>query len=461
MRLFEFNKRIGVVGMYRSGKTVFMTSLINHLWRHDPVRFPLGRGDVSLGNFKRLPAEAGWPEFDYEAYRSALQTNQRWPEKSLVGRQFRCSLTRSDWPYTRLGLNLLDLAGERLADMPMAHYGFAEWSDRITGLMATGTEYQGLAGEYLNLFEARTGSGPAEDEILTGYRRTLARCCLAYLPVITPSSLLLGAGGDYVRARDVEGIVARRVVGLDRDRQFAPLPGGFRRKNPSLAAAFEARYKEYRKEVVLGLANWLAEAHQLVVLIDLTSLLAGGLGAYHGALNLVEELLAWVDPGRSLPGRFFSLLVKPLSGGRLALPGITRIAFVAAKADKVHSADRQRLMILLKDMVAAKMAGLQEDLKLRVEYFVCSSVKSTASLADGSLEGQPLYLAEGAGDRPSGLSKFRPSSLPDHWPADWPPGEYNFPDVLPQMPARRDLAPAHIGLNQVAEFLLAEDDWTE
>ena len=43
MRLFQFNKRIGIVGLYRSGKTVFMTSLINHLSRHDPLRFPWER----------------------------------------------------------------------------------------------------------------------------------------------------------------------------------------------------------------------------------------------------------------------------------------------------------------------------------------------------------------------------------------------------------------------------------
>ena len=128
-----------------------------------------------------------------------------------------------------------------------------------------------------------------------------------------------------------------------------------------------------------------------------------------------------------------------------------------AKADKVHADDRQKLLVLLKDMVEARMNGLKEDLKLKVGYFICSSVNSTASLPGGYLEGQPAHFQGGR----SPLSKFKPSSLPDSWPADWAAGEYNFPDVLPQMPARRDLAPSHIGLNAVADFLLADDDLTE
>ena len=457
MRLFEFNKRIGVVGMYHSGKTVFLTSLINHLSRHDPGRFPLGRGNVQLGNFKWRRAEPDWEEFDYEGYRSHLQALRRWPRKSLLGGQFRCSLTRSDWPNTIMNLSFLDLAGERMADLPMAQYDYPAWSDRMISLFAAGPKYGPHATDYLGLFQSPAVDELAEEKITEEYRRALARCCLAYLPVISPSSLLLGPDGDYVRNGEAEAMVVQRAVGLDRENQFAPLPRSLQEARPDLAKIFAKRYGQYRKKVVMPLAQWLAGCHELVVLLDLTGLLAGGLGAYHGALHLVEDLLDWVDPGRGFLGQLFSFFLKPLSGGRLVLPGITRIAFVAAKADKVHADDRQNLLVLLKDMVAAKMNGLQEDLKLRVEYFICSSVNSTASLPDGFLEARPAY---GQG-RKSELSRFKPASLPRSWPPDWPAGEYNFPDVLPQMPARRDLAPAHIGLNSVADFLLADDDWTE
>ena len=457
MRLFQYNKRIGVVGMYRAGKTVFMTSLINHLIRHDPMRFPLGKGDVSLGNFKRLPARNGWKEFDYERYRSVLHTRRTWPDKSLAGQQYNCSFSRSDWPNTTINLSLVDLAGERLADMCMAQNGYDEWSDLVFGLMSNGLEYQSHVGGYLSLFEESAPAPPGPDDILRQYRLALARCCLAYLPVITPSSLLLDAGGNYVSQRTAGEIADNRVVGLDKERQFAPLPKHFRREHPDLARQFAQRYGQYRQQVVMPLARWLSDCHQLVVLMDLGGLLAGGLGAYHGAQLLIEELLDWVDPGRGLWGQMASLLLKPMSGGRFSLPGVTRLAFVAAKADKVHASDRHKLLALLRDMVSARISGLQEDLKLKVEYFVCASVKSTASRPDGSLEGVPAFAKGGEAK----LSVFKPSSLPHTWPGNWPAGEYNFPDVLPLMPARRDLAPSHIGLNRVAEFLLASDDWSE
>jgi predicted YcjX-like family ATPase len=425
MRLFQFNKRIGVVGMYRSGKTVFMTSLINHLSRHDPSRFPLGKGNVNLSNFRSHGVQNGWQEFDYQRYRSLLHSQHLWPEKTLAGHQYNCSFSRSDWPNTSIGLSLVDLAGERLADMCMANASYEKWSDMVHGLMSHGLEYHNHVQDYLGLFDPDAEVLPEAELILHEYRRALARCCLAYLPMITPSSLLLDSSGGYVAERTVNDIAARRVVGLDSKRQFAPLPEPYRRANPELVRTFARHYKDYRREVVMPLAGWLLDCHELVVLLDLSSLLAGGLGAYHGAQLLVEELLDWVRPGRDFFGQLATLLIKPISGGRFRLPGVTRIAFVAAKADKVHSDDRHKLLSLLRDMVGPKIAGLQEDLKLKVDYFICASIKSTASRPNGVLEAVPAYSRGGQGK----LSVFKPSNPPMRWPENWPAGEYNFPDV--------------------------------
>ena len=43
--------RVGVVGLYSAGKTVLLTSLINHLQDHDPDRFPLGSKETRLRKF--------------------------------------------------------------------------------------------------------------------------------------------------------------------------------------------------------------------------------------------------------------------------------------------------------------------------------------------------------------------------------------------------------------------------
>ena len=40
-----------MVGLYSAGKTVLLTSLINHLQDHDPDRFPLGSKETRLRKF--------------------------------------------------------------------------------------------------------------------------------------------------------------------------------------------------------------------------------------------------------------------------------------------------------------------------------------------------------------------------------------------------------------------------
>src|SRR5687767_9214495 len=51
--------RVGVVGLYNAGKTVFLTSLVNHLRDHDPDRFALVGRDTTVRRFERLPPDPG------------------------------------------------------------------------------------------------------------------------------------------------------------------------------------------------------------------------------------------------------------------------------------------------------------------------------------------------------------------------------------------------------------------
>src|SRR6478672_1749394 len=88
LRFKTIERRIGVIGPRWSGKTVFLTALINHLKFHDPPRFVLGKrkrpGEVT--HFRELPendqnARGGGnlPWFDYEGYRNQFVQNGRWP----------------------------------------------------------------------------------------------------------------------------------------------------------------------------------------------------------------------------------------------------------------------------------------------------------------------------------------------------------------------------------------------
>ena len=52
LRLKTTECRVGIVGQYNAGKTVLLTSLINHLQDHDPERFALGSPNTKIRKFE-------------------------------------------------------------------------------------------------------------------------------------------------------------------------------------------------------------------------------------------------------------------------------------------------------------------------------------------------------------------------------------------------------------------------
>lgn len=88
--------QIGVVGMYQAGKTVFLTSVLNHLLQHNPARLPVWRWPIQLHCVADdLPTS--FAAFPYQRYRNWLGHGQ-WPEKTLAASAYRCQLVASSQP---------------------------------------------------------------------------------------------------------------------------------------------------------------------------------------------------------------------------------------------------------------------------------------------------------------------------------------------------------------------------
>ena len=136
-------------------------------------------------------------------------------------------------------------------------------------------------------------------------------------------------------------------------------------------------------------------------------------------------------------------------------PGwISRIAFVAPKADLVHPEDRNRLKHLLKQMVERDARDCDG---IKFEFFNVAAVRATEAVPGAEarrlLTGSTMLDADGKPIDPGERQKFIVSALPDEWPRQWQVGDYVFPSVYPQIPARRGCPPDHIGLDEVFNFL--------
>src|SRR5262245_63724089 len=81
--LFNPTVRLGVTGLSRAGKTVFITALVHGLIRGGrfPVFEALAGGRIAEARLAPQPDDAV-PRFDYETHLRALIDERRWPEST-------------------------------------------------------------------------------------------------------------------------------------------------------------------------------------------------------------------------------------------------------------------------------------------------------------------------------------------------------------------------------------------
>ena len=452
--------RIGIVGQYNAGKTVFLTSLINHLEHHEADRFRLGDGNVTIGRFETLPSEPGWSPFNYPGYRDALVHRGRWPEKTRDCAQYCCRFERSDWSFSDALVKFYDLPGERLADAAMFERNFAEWSDHLLRFITNDTPYRTACAPFLERISAdvqASGAPPdqIESQLVDSYKLSLGRLILNYKPLISPSTFYLDQHGSYAKGTDAETLAANRVVGLDAEEQFIPLSEPFRQAFPELAVRFSDRYDRYTQRIVIPFLKALRACHSLVVLVDIPTILSAGVGMYDDNRQILRDLFDKLDPGENSLLQVSRHLAKLFLPHQLRPGWITRVAFVAPKMDLVHPDDRDRLERLLQKMVG-KLAADRPGLRYR--FFNCAAVVSTQALPVESdkryLKGKPYRDSNGRKIPPGDEQKFTVPALPDDWPREWHPGDYWFPEVYPSIPARKDCPPDQLNLDRIFDFVL-------
>lgn len=447
--LQTISKKIAIIGTARAGKTVFLTSLLNHLIEHNRTDFVVGNSaGVQIADFKQKPVPPGvGAKFNYGACRDALVHNGRWPEKTKDTSHFICDFRRSDWKFFRSKLHFFDVPGERFADVSIGqHENYADWSDHMLEYILSDTVYRTLSEPLLNLQQA-AGNSINMTDILAAYRETLANYFLKFKPAISPSTFILDQDGNTPKSKTREDFLEEaktRPLGLpphkDKILEFAPLSAEARENNPDLTKAFEYAYKAYRKKIVMPLLEDLKSSNRLIILIDIPSLLNGGVAMYNDNREILDNLFVVLEP----ESWFWRLMLLGTNKGPAK---IDRIAFVATKSDATHPIDVEegRLLDLLRQMTEKFAYSLSD---VEVEWFTCSAVVSAkAASGDYAMRGT---LVESPAE---GEIVYYVSKLPERWPQNWQQGDYRFPTVLPRVPANRGIAPEQHGLDKIFSFI--------
>ena len=140
--------RLAVTGLSRSGKTAFITAMVNQLLNiHAGARLPLlsaVREERLLG-VKRIPQrDFGIPRFTYDEGLAQLYGDPpAWPTPTRGVSEIRLalrfksndSLLRHFKDTSTLYLEIVDYPGEWLLDLPMLAQDYFSWSRQMTGLL--------------------------------------------------------------------------------------------------------------------------------------------------------------------------------------------------------------------------------------------------------------------------------------------------------------------------------------
>ena len=129
--LFNPTIRLGVTGLSRAGKTVFITALIHGLTRGGrfPVFEALNSGRIARAELAPQPDDAV-PRFAYENHVRTLIEERRWPNSTTDISELRLVIDyqRQNGADRTLTLDIVDYPGEWLLDLPLLNKSFEQWS---------------------------------------------------------------------------------------------------------------------------------------------------------------------------------------------------------------------------------------------------------------------------------------------------------------------------------------------
>lgn len=355
--------RLGVTGLSRAGKTVFISAFVHNLIHGG--RLPLfdaqKSGRLTKAYLEHQPDDAV-PRFQYEDHIAALVSERIWPDSTRAISELRLTIdfeSASGWNRMfsrgRLAVDIVDYPGEWLLDLPLLGKSYAEFS-RDSFHLAELPVRQDLS-EGWRKDAAAIDPTAAADEMMA---KRLADSFTTYLRACKADSRALSTlpPGRFLMPGDLEGSPALT---------FAPLPrlDDRRAKAGTLRAMMERRYEAYKTHVVKPFfREHITRLDRQIVLVDALQALNSGAAAIADLERALSEILACFRPGST----------NLLTG--LFARRIDRILIAATKADHLHHESHDRLQAIVRRLAdrAVKRADFSG---AKVDVLALAAVRAT------------------------------------------------------------------------------------
>ncbi|MCT4556378.1 MAG: YcjX family protein [Pelagimonas sp.] len=445
--LFEPVIRLGVTGLSRAGKTVFITSLIANLMDRGrmPQLLAQAEGRILSAYLQPQPDDTV-PRFDYESHLGALTSpTPHWPDSTRTVSQLRLSLKiRPDGLLSGLQgprtvhLDIVDYPGEWLLDLGLMDQSYADWSTRMLDRLAERPD----GPAYIDMARAEDSSAALDES----RARTLAETYTAALHKARAAGWSDCSPGRFLLPGDLAGSPVLT---------FAPLPPADNPKRGSLWREMERRFDAYKARIVKPFfRDHFARLDRQVVLVDALGAIHAGPRAVEDLRRTMAEILGAFRPGTN------AFLSQLLMGRR-----VDRILFAATKADHLHHAQHGRLSAIIEALMReardkARFAGAE------VQAMSIAALRATTeqTLTHG---GRELDCVRGTLLDSGKQAAFYPGALPQDpghllGPAregaeGWLGEDYRIMRFAPaHLTLKPGEGPPHIRLDRAAQFLIGD-----
>jgi len=456
--LFSPSLRLGVTGLSRAGKTVFITALVHNLIHGGrlPLFEPRRAGRIARAFLEPQPDDAV-PRFQYEDHLEALLKRRIWPESTRAVSELRLTIeyeSASGWGRLfsagRLSVDIIDYPGEWLLDLPLLAKDYGTFAAEAVEMAALPGRRE-LSEAWRAKIEGVDPQALADETVA----RELADTFAVYLKACKEDERALSTlpPGRFLMPGELEGSPALT---------FSPLPvaEGVVAKPGSLLAMMQRRYEAYKTHVVKPFfRSHIARLDRQIVLVDAMQALNAGPWAVSDLERALTEILACFKAGRG------GLLTELFSHR------IDRILVAATKADHLNHQSHDRLEAVVRRVVEratarAELSGAE------VEVLALAAIRATreGTAKQGRetlpvIIGVPLAGETIAGERFDGETETAifPGDLPTDASAAFAGDEADAlrfirfrPPKLERSADGATLSLPHIRLDRALQFLLGD-----
>lgn len=445
--------RLAVTGLSRSGKTAFITSLINqllHIQQGENPHLPLFRAaqNGSILGVQRIPQEnLSVPRFDYEANLNDLQQKPpRWCESTkgvsetrlAIRWQRQHGLLRHLKERATLYLDIVDYPGEWLLDLPLLELDFPQWIAQQQAIT------QGVRAELAKAWLAKAAaidySAHANEDVLAD----VANSYTAYLQACKAQGMQFIQPGRFVLPGELAGAPTLQFFPLVHLSKAQLTQLANHAKSNSYFGLLQKRYEHYRRKIVKKFyEDYFVTFDAQVILADCLTPLNHGHQAFLEMQTGLNQLFSNFHYGkRNLLNRLFA-------------PQIDKLLFVASKADHITSDQLPNLVSLMRQLVQqggrhAQFAGVS------VEYGAIAAIRATKQV-NVQHQGRSSKAIQGTRLSDGQLLTVYPGSVPAKLPDPefWQQAPFEFDSFAPQPLIQGDPIP-HLRMDAVLQFLLGE-----